>query len=308
MLSICIPAYNFIIIDLVSALSSQIGTCGCECEIIVIDDASHENFKNANKIVSNYEFVNYIELPLNIGRSKIRNLFLEYSKYDNLLFLDCDSLVVSNDFIKKYIDVIKRNEFFVVCGGRIYDPHRPEKNKMLRWKYGIIKESQPLDIRIKSPNNSFMTNNFLVKRNVFEQIKFDERICQYGHEDTLFGFMLKKKGITINHIDNPVLNGDIEDNIEYLEKTEKGIINLIYILKYLDYNADFIKDVAILNFYNKIDSIKITNIIRFFFFCLKPFFKFFLVQGIVILWLFDFYKLGLLIQNFKYHTTIAVNK
>jgi hypothetical protein len=297
MISICIPIYNFNVTVLVAKLSQQLKTINDPCEIILIDDCSNEYFRKINEQACEGNI--YIQLEKNIGRAKIRNLFLSYSNYDNLLFLDCDSLIVSSNFISKYIDIIKQGEYYVVCGGRVYDNIRPERNKILSWKYGIEKESQPLNIRLKSPNKSFMTNNFLINRKIFEKIKFDERITEYGHEDTLFGFMLKKEGINITHIDNPVLNGDIENNKDYLTKTEKGIINLVYILNYLEYDNAFIKEVAILNFYKEISSKKLVRIINFFYISFKPLLKFLLIKGYVNLRLFDFYKLGFLIQNYK---------
>ncbi|MBE9467543.1 MAG: hypothetical protein IMY72_04360 [Bacteroidetes bacterium] len=175
----------------------------------------------------------------------------------------------------------------------------PLKEKMLSWKYGTKKESKSLEERILSANKSFMTNNFLIKKSTFNEIKLDERIVKYGHEDTLFGFELKKRGITIEHIQNPVLNGDIENNIEFLKKTKNGIINLIYILKYLKNDKDFINDVTILKFHNKIISSKLYGLIYMCFILNKPLLKFLFSIGIVNLRLFNFYKLGLLMQNYK---------
>ena len=249
----------------------------------------------------------YIQLDKNISRTKIRNLFLKYAKYDYLLFLDCDTLIISDDFVATYISAVSRNEHDVICGGVICDNHRPERSKMLRWKYGIKRESIPLDIRVLSPNKSFVTGNFLINRRIFEQIKFDERITEYGHEDTLFGFMLKKKGINVKHINNPVLHGDIDNNTGYLKKTEKGIINLINILSYVDYDHQFIQDVSILKYYKNLSSKKLTGIINIIFICFKPLLKFMFIKGYVNLMLFDFYKLGILIQNYKHHTKTIVH-
>ena len=220
-----------------------------------------------------------------------------------MLFLDCDSTITSKFFISNYITFIQENNSKIVCGGRIYDKFPPDRNKILRWKYGIKKGSKPLNIRILSPNKSFMTNNFLIHRDVLNEVKFDERIVEYGHEDTLFGFELKKRGVEIKHIENPVLNGDIENNVEYLTKTEAGIINLIYILKYLNNDEDFINEVTILKFHNKIISSKFYRLIYLCFILCKPLIKFLLSFGIVDLRLFDFYKLGVLMQNYKHCVT-----
>ena len=58
------------------------------------------------------------------------------------------------------------------------------------------------------------------------QIKLDETLKGYGHEDTLFGLELKKKNISIKHITNPLCHIGLENFEDYLAKTEEGIKNL----------------------------------------------------------------------------------
>jgi len=295
MITICIPIYNFNVSPLIRELSRQAKSVAVPYQIVIIDDYSFEEFKKNNKAVCEKE--TYIQLDKNIGRAKIRNLFLTYSTFDNLLFLDCDSLIISDNFISTYIDIIKQESYQVVCGGRVYAKNKPDRNKMLRWKYGIEKESQPANIRNRFSNKSLMTNNFMIRKKILEQIHFDERITGYGHEDTLFGYQLKKAGITVKHINNSVLNGDIEDNKEYLIKTENAVKNLIPILSYVNNDTDFINDVTLLRFYNKVVSTKLTTPFHICFICLKPIVKYLLSRGYINLWMFDFYKLGIFIEN-----------
>lgn len=292
MISICIPVYNFNVTSLINELSNQVNSLNIQCEIIVIDDCS-ENFKTINKIECKKH--TYIELSENIGRARIRNLFLKYAKYEYLLFLDCDSLIKTSSFLSNYVEIIKEKPS-VVCGGRIYETNRPKREKRLRWKYGILRESQSSSVRQEFPNKSFMTNNFLIRKKEFEENKFDERIVRYGHEDTLFGFSLKKRNIKITHIDNPVINGDVEQNREYLKKTKEGVINLINILSFIK-DKDLINDVTILSFYKKVK--KIEKIVHLSFVISKPLIVFLLTRGYISLYLFDYYKLGTLIENMK---------
>lgn len=290
MISVCIPIYNFDVIPLVEVLIGQINSGDCSCEIILIDDFSDEKFRLINRKLN--DKVRYIELEENIGRSRIRNLFLDYATHEYLLFLDCDSLVKSSDFLKTYSEYIRQHHPSVVCGGRIYDAKRPERAKMLRWKYGLKKESQTFEERNKRPNNSFMTNNFLIDRRVFSEIKFDEQLSEYGHEDTLFGYELKNRNIAITHIDNPVVNGDIEDNSVYIKKTEKGIANLVLILSFIDDKQAFMNDVSLLRFYSKVRFAD--SLIRLSFRISKSFILKMLIKGRISLHFFNFYKLGLL--------------
>jgi glycosyltransferase involved in cell wall biosynthesis len=292
MISICIPVYNFEIDLLVKALSPQIESADAAVELIVIDDNSRADIKTRNK--ASCQNCKYIELSENIGRSKIRNLFLNYASQDYLLFLDCDSLIENPRFLQNYLETLKQ-QAKVVCGGRIYGPRPPGRQQRLRWKYGVCKESQPCESRKKQPYKSFMSNNFLIQRRVLEEIRFDERITQYGHEDTLFGYSLAKNQIPITHIDNPVLNGDIESNTEYLRKTREGINNLTAILNYEEYHQDLIQDISLLRFYDKIRRFE--NIVLWFFLLKKPVVICLLSKGYVNLQLFDFYKLGLFIEQ-----------
>lgn len=292
MISICVPVYNFDLTLLLNELTNQAKSLEVPFEIIVIDDCS-QNFKEINKKLC--EAFNYIELEENIGRARIRNLFLNYAKYDYLLFLDCDSLIGDSDFLTKYVECIDKGPS-IVCGGRVYDKNLPKRDRILNWKYGILRESQAFELRQKFPNKSFMTNNFLINKKVLEEIRFDERITKYGHEDTLFGFALKKKNIQIIHIDNPVINGDLEKNGDFLKKTKEGVINLIHILKFKEYDKELINDISILKFYNSLSKTA-EKLIQFSFILFKPLIVFLLSKGYVSLFLFDYYKLGIFIEN-----------
>lgn len=290
MISICIPLYNFDAIGLISELQQQIKICEVPCELNLIDDYSQEEYRQVYRSISGTH--QYIELPQNVGRAKIRNLFLEYSNQPYLLFLDCDSIIQNPDFLKNYIKVIAENPD-IVCGGRVYPSEKPDQEHLLRWKYGIERESKTCSERQKDPNRSFMTNNFLIKKELFQDIQFDERLTQYGHEDTLFGLELAKRGITITHIENPVLNGDIETNEEFLKKTEAGIENLVNILEFTQHDPKIKENITLLKTYSRIQWAKPF---------LKPIFK--LINPIIRKWLskggnsvtfFNLYKMGLLL-------------
>jgi len=294
MLSICIPVYNFNVVKLVKELYQQAQSIDEQIEIVLIDDASEDKWRIVNQPDVS-KISNYIELNKNIGRAAIRNLFLMHTKNEYLLFLDCDAIVHQSDFLSKYIKAIKSYPKQIFCGGRVYNDTPPNRSKKLRWKYGILKESKSYVERQKQPNKSFMTNNFVIKRELFEQVKFDERLKDYGHEDTLFGFELKEKGIEIQHIDNPILNGHLETNIIFIENTEKAVNNLKYILKYTNNSHKLINEITLLKTSKNVKPIK--GIIKGAFFLTKPIIKFFLTKGYVSLFWFNFYKLGTYIQS-----------
>lgn len=295
MISVCIPIYNYNATQLIHSLSAQIAAAGADYELLIIDDASTFTFREQNALAAAPS--TYIQLEENIGRSKIRNLFTKYAKNEYLLYLDGDSLIISKDFLANYIAAASFSKADVICGGRVYPERSPGRLQALSFIYGTQRESQSVQRRKTTPHPSFMTNNFLIKKVVLEQIGFDERLSRYGHEDTLFGYALQQKGIFVEHIENPVLNGDIETNISYLKKTEDAIKNLIQIKHYLNDDSNFINYVRLLKASERLRNYQLHAVIKLLFYITKSSVRFLLSQGLVYLPVFDFYKLGFLLTQ-----------
>jgi len=296
MLSICVPVYNFKVVPLVKTLEEQATEAGIVFEIIVIDDCSTIDNKLFNNELASIKSVLYLELERNIGRSAIRNLFLKYTKFTHLLFLDCDSQISENQYLANYIKYMN-NEEKVICGGRIY-PNKQKNDRLyyLRWKYGVYRECIPAEKRGKNPYQSFMTNNFVIHRNVLEKIKFDEKLTGYGHEDSLFGFRLMQHKIPVLHIQNPVLHDYTETVNEFLYKTKQGLENLHFIHSSMQLGADFNAMIRLLKVYTKIKKNFLHIPIFIFSILLNPFIVAFFKFGVVSLSAFDFYKLSYYIK------------
>ena len=229
MVSICIPVFEQDAGELVRELHRQAGLVDVPVQIIVIDDHSSSVFAERLKDLSGWAQV--ISLDANIGRARIRNRFLEYAQGTHLLFLDGDSVIIRKDFLSTYLNSIREQDVDVICGGRIYDEAAPDKDHHLHWAYGRAVESRSAAERVKDPYGSFMTHNFLIRKTLLEETRFNEKIEGYGHEDTLFGLLLQQRQATILHIDNPVLHGELADNTGFLKKTEEAIRNLLFIEK-----------------------------------------------------------------------------
>ena len=252
MLSILIPIYNFESVDLVRQICNQCEISGITFEVIALDDCSGDYFKKINIQVKLIPQCIYEELNENIGRSKIRNLLVTKAKYQNLLFLDCDSEIMSANFIYNYKKYFNSDK--VIYGGRNYQANPPKNyNLYLRWLYGVKRETIPVNKRKKHPYIYFLSNNFLVPKKYFEEIKFDETLVGYGHEDTLFSFRLKNKNIQIEHIDNPLCHVGLETNLDFLLKTEEGLKNLVIVNKKMPEYSNEIRIIKIVNFLTKIN-------------------------------------------------------
>jgi hypothetical protein len=264
-------------------------------ELIIIDDCSTKEYKLINK--KQCTEANYIELPKNIGRSKIRNLFLKYAKYENLLFLDCDSKITNKNFVKNYINSIIENNSQVIFGGSTYPEQKTDREHFLRWEYGTKKESKNYEYRTNLGNKAFLCNNFLINRFLFKKVQFDENLTKYGYEDTLFSHALNKENVVIHHIDNSVLNNEIDSNEQYLHKVSESIENLKIILTKLNYDRSFIEHITLLKTYHTLGSYNVKFLFKIFFSITKPFLKTLLLKGYYInLVVFNIYKLGLLTQ------------
>jgi hypothetical protein len=293
MLSVLIPVFNFDVRELVHTISTQAVKNNIPFEIIVIDDASHEDFKIINREVSKYQGVDYYEEKKNLGRSKIRNKLADIAKYNNLLFLDCDSKIKKEDFLKKYLKKIDSE--CVIYGGREYEFIDPKDGKYkLHWLHGIKREQVPAIVRAEVPNKSFMTNNFIISKDAFNKVRFNESIKGYGHEDTLFGYDLAGCNILVKHIDNPVIHLGLESNEEFLRKTKEGIKNLKKIMSINGNTKNLIKDITLLSYYKRIKDFGLDKLFRYIYNKNEYRLRKNLLSKKPSLILFDLYKLGYL--------------
>lgn len=288
-LSICIPIYNTDIRPLATELHRQIQAHSSEVELLFLDDASDIFFKELNRSVGTIS--DYQELQVNIGRSKIRNAFLPFVKGTHLLFLDGDSIVHRTDFIQKYLQFIRDHSIDLLVGGREETTSRPSRSQLLRWEYSRKRESKTTEERIADRTSGFKSNNFIVRKSIFQENPFDESITSYGHEDTLFGFQLSTKGIVCHHIDNPIKNDDLVENHEFLLKTKDAVSNLWQISQKLK-DDHFNEQQKLLTMAMSIHESKF---IRLVFHAsgqvLQPMLSFLLTKGFFRLWMFDLYRL-----------------
>ena len=225
MLSILIPTYNYDCTRLVRDLQAQAQCLGIDYEIIVADDASPiQDYRERNRVINALPHCRLIELPQNVGRARIRNRLADEAQGEWLLFMDCDAEVISDSFVSDYL---AHTDADVVCGGLCHADTLPSPEASLRYAYERRADKRrAARYREQKPYEQFITFCFMVRASVFHTIRFDERITEYGHEDTLFGIELKRRKVRIRHIDNPMCQGGIETNEEFLEKTRAALRNL----------------------------------------------------------------------------------
>lgn len=287
MLSILIPTYNYNVIPLVLELQKQCLKCEIEFEILVFDDNS-KLYRFENLEINSFENCRFEVLEKNIGRSSIRNLLAKKAQFDSLLFLDADTIPIHNNFIKSYVAQINENEK-VVYGGIEYQKAKPNNGQILRWKYGQSREALSVEKRKKNPYLSFLTLNFLIHKNVFKKVVFNESIPNLRHEDTLFSYNLMQEKVKVIHIDNPVYHLGLDDFEMAIKKENESILGLKFLIDNHLLPSDYVRlsKIAI-----AIKKLRLNFAFVVFYKITKPFFLKNISSNNPSLFIFDLYRLG----------------
>ena len=229
MLSILIPVYNYSLEVLLNSLLKEVSTIHHNCEIMVLDDCSTDTnlaFKNEAFCLKNS--IVYLKNDVNQGRTVTRQKIAKVAKYDYLLFLDSDTKPASENFVQNFIDQINNQD--IICGGITYENDNQKKSIMLRWKYGHQRESKPFIERNKKPYLSVISACFLIKKELFLSISSSLLDNNYGM-DVLFAYEMEKRNLIVEHINNPVLHLGLENNLDFIAKTEMAMDTIIRLQK-----------------------------------------------------------------------------
>jgi len=292
MISILIPLFQVNVHSLVNSLIEQLGAISKPYEIIIGDDSAEPLI---NEIPDSWtsNSLRYFHNSNPLGRSANRNMLADKAIYENLIFIDCDALVSDPEFMSKYISEIDGKS--VLCGGTIYQRNKPKnKEQILRWKYGTKREVHSSMFRSLNPYNSFSSFNFCIPSAIFKEIKFDERIKEYGHEDTYFGFDLKERGIQIKHIENPLIHNGLESSEVFIEKTKRSIEGLLSISKRDTVPDGFLENNSLWRAYLRTKKSGLNTLLRVIYPFLNIYAPVFLRSRNPGMFLFDLYKLAYL--------------
>ncbi|MBT0608843.1 glycosyltransferase family 2 protein [Aequorivita echinoideorum] len=293
MLSILIPTYNYQVSELVKTLQKQASNLRLPFEIVVCDDASSDfGMLSENKQIGNWTNCHFIENEKNLGRTATRQRLAEMAKFENLLFLDADVLPKHSNFIEIYINELNKTAAGVIFGGIDYDEKKPEKKKLLRWKYGSHRERLSVEIRKKNPFLTINSGAFLINRMLFLKINSKMDINYYGM-DILFTQLLKQESPKVAHIENPVIHLGLEDNSAFLKKS----LNAVKTIVFLESEKKISNDLSSLQkSYLKLERLHLTKIFSFFVSRIKTMMEHnFLTENPNLFW-FDLYRLNYYIQ------------
>lgn len=291
MLSILIPTYNYDCTLLVKDLHKQAIECKIPFEIIVAEDGSLFH-KQTNRKIKELSNTKYIEIKENIGRSKIRNLLADVALFQYLLFIDCDAKVCKNNYISEYLKHCTPK--CCVIGGICYDKKDKKTQYSLRLKYGFLRESK---------TERFTAFNFLIHKEIFKKVKFNESIQGYGHEDSLFGAQVKQF-TQYKIINNQLIHKGLDSNKIFLEKTESAIYNLWVLSQDKSLKCLF-NESSLLQTFNKLKKLHLVEFIGILFSITSKIIKKQITSKNPSLFLFDCYKIGYLCQVFQNDKTFC---
>ena len=232
MISFLIPTCNFDCSTLVKTIWRQADALhkktnnSFRFEIIVSDDASDNTniLASLENKTAGLSYVSILRQDKRLGRAANRNALISASTMPWKVFMDADAEVYSTNFVERYWEA--RNLADVVCGSLL--PAEPQKGCELRYKYEKnASKNFSVEKRNNHPHTRFTVFNVMMNEKTTEKVRFDENCKDYGHEDTLFGMMLRDSGLTVVHIDNPLIHTGIDSNEEFLSKTEEALKSLI---------------------------------------------------------------------------------
>jgi glycosyltransferase involved in cell wall biosynthesis len=301
-ISLLIPVFDYDIVALVYSMKNAMGKVPEFYEIIIGDDGSSAEYREKYRSLQ-AENVKVISSKKNIGRAAIRNRLALEAKGDLILFIDADVVLpgTAEAYILKWLPFMETSR--VICGGILYHDGAPgDPDKLLRWKFGKWKEQKSAVERNKHPHAGFSTFNVLIEKSVFSKIRFNEELIQYGHEDTLLGYQLKKAGIDILHIDNGLLHEGLESNRDFLNKTKLGIENLSKLFDKVTDKKAFSETVRLLGIYNKLKFLGLTRIMAAIFIKYRDRMEIRLDSSDISLLLFAFYKMSMFCTYREIHT------
>lgn len=228
LLSVCIPVFNFTVVDTVERFLAEADRQSLSVEIVIFDDCSDTFYTQKNALLAEYDRVRYLPLVENIGRSKIRNRMADYANGEWLLFLDCDMTPAYTNFLQRYFNSMN-GQVDVVCGGVSYGARPQDKRLQLRWKHEMYWVRQREHLMRRDVALGVETGNFMIRRELYSRVGFDESLTGYGQEDKVFVYTLSHMKARIAFIDNPTNHLGQEPNDAFLRKIEESSVNMVRI-------------------------------------------------------------------------------
>ena len=209
MVSVLLPVYNqYDALDItLEALTQQ--DYSESFEVVVVDDRSDTIRKD---IIDKYSSLScfsllFVENAINMGRAATRNILINRSCGDILIFCDADRFP-SSSFIADHVQCIQKMSHSISVGKVMETYESPMKIKKLSGcscvsrKAVYYKTIQKLfDSNGMSDSSlvwlAFLSGNVAIRRNDLGEERFDESFREWGFEHFELGYRLFQRGLKI---------------------------------------------------------------------------------------------------------------
>jgi GT2 family glycosyltransferase len=151
--------------------------------------------------IPEYEVLVVRDKDLSGKLGKLRNAGCNAAIYDVLVVSD-DDMIFHDDF---YSGLLEYSDDFEVLSCRILNPNG---TRYWDWKEHINGKNQLLEYGTTSPHVSLTGGLTIMKREVFDRVKWDETLVFYQAEDVDFSERLKEAGIDITFNPNMTVTHD----------------------------------------------------------------------------------------------------
>ena len=132
----------------------------------------------------------------------------------------------------------------------------------------------------------------MMEKEVLLRFPYDEDFKDYGHEDSVMGFVLKQHGISVLHIDNPLIHNGLDPNDVFLAKSLKAVEK--YVTNTAFQSDELVEQIKLFRIFKRIDRWRLSKCVALTFSLMKNRMEHNLFSETPSLFIFDFYRLGYL--------------
>lgn len=230
LISIIIPTYNraHLISETLDSIIAQTYT---NWECIVVDDGSTDN---TGEVMAKYTArdsrFQYHHRPKDriSGGNAARNYGFELSKGDYIQWFDSDDLMIDN-FLKRKINLFiqKQNLDLVFCG---FETFGSETSLIKEYK---LKRTECLEKIFLKENIKLNTQCFLFKREVVNEVEFDDNLQKAQDLDFLFKVLINNQCLSWDYISYSLIKIRVHDDsiTEKKNVTTKGFDSELVVLE-----------------------------------------------------------------------------
>lgn len=221
LVSVIIPTYNRAN-TLSRAIESVLNQTYRLLECIIVDDGSTDCTEETVRKISDERIV-YIRLEQNTGACYARNIGILKARGDYIAFQDSDDIWYEDKLEKELIYLEEKNADVVFC--QMYSK-RYEKSKGIKFPNSFFSQRK-VNLKRILARNFASTQTLLVRRLVFFEIKFDEKLPRFQDWDLMIR-LIKKYNVA--YLKEVLVEQNMSlDSIG--NNPQKGIDALKYIMK-----------------------------------------------------------------------------